>query len=45
VILVITGTEVYPFERLVREVDRLQSTGAIGEDFFLQLGSTRAPAS
>jgi UDP-N-acetylglucosamine transferase subunit ALG13 len=40
VILVITGTEVYPFERLVREVDRLQSSGAIGEDFFLQLGST-----
>lgn len=40
-ILVMTGTEVHPFDRLVRAADELQRTGALGEDFFIQLGSSR----
>lgn len=39
-ILVMTGTDVFPFGRLVNAVDELQRSGAAGEDFFLQLGST-----
>jgi UDP-N-acetylglucosamine transferase subunit ALG13 len=42
VILVLTGTEVYPFGRLVEAVDELQRSGAVSEEFFLQLGSTPA---
>jgi UDP-N-acetylglucosamine transferase subunit ALG13 len=40
VILVMTGTEKFPFGRLVEAVDELQRTNVLGEDFFLQLGST-----
>ena len=39
-ILVMTGTDVFPFGRLVNAVDELQRSGAAGEDLFLQLGST-----
>ncbi len=38
-ILVITGMEVHPFDRLARAVDELAETGAVDEDFFLQLGT------
>lgn len=38
-IFVIMGMEVHPFDRLARAVDELEKTGAIGEDFFVQLGS------
>lgn len=38
-ILVITGMEVHPFERLARGIDDLAATGAFEEEFFIQLGS------
>lgn len=38
-IFVITGMEVHPFDRLARAVDELGRTGAVGEDFFMQLGT------
>ena len=41
-ILVMTGTDVFPFGRLVDAVDELQRTGAVAEEIFLQLGSTPA---
>lgn len=40
-IFVITGMEVHPFDRLARAVDELARTGAVGEDFFVQLGTCR----
>jgi UDP-N-acetylglucosamine transferase subunit ALG13 len=41
VIFVVTGTEIHPFDRLIREVDRLRETGAIKDEVFVQLGHTR----
>jgi UDP-N-acetylglucosamine transferase subunit ALG13 len=41
VILVITGMEVHPFDRLARAVDELQGAGTLGEEFFVQLGACR----
>jgi UDP-N-acetylglucosamine transferase subunit ALG13 len=38
-ILVITGMEVHPFERLVRAIDELAASGSFDEPFFIQLGS------
>jgi len=39
-ILVVVGTEQWPFDRLVKEVDRLAGAGAFdGEPVFMQLGS------
>ncbi len=38
-IFVIMGMEVHPFDRLARAVDELARTGALGEDFFVQLGA------
>lgn len=38
-IFVIMGMEVHPFDRLARAVDELARTGAVGEDFFVQLGT------
>lgn len=40
-IFVIMGMEVHPFDRLARAVDELARTGAVGEDFFVQLGACR----
>lgn len=40
-IFVIMGMEVHPFDRLARAVDELASTGAMGEEFFVQLGACR----
>jgi len=40
-IFVTVGTEKYPFDRLVREIDRLKSKGEIGEVVFIQLGSCK----
>jgi len=39
VIFVIMGMEVHPFDRLARAVDELARTGAMGEEFFVQLGA------
>jgi UDP-N-acetylglucosamine transferase subunit ALG13 len=36
---VITGTEAYPFDNLIREVDRLKGCGFVKDDVFIQLGS------
>lgn len=33
------GMEVHPFDRLARAVDELQASGALGEDFLVQLGA------
>lgn len=38
-ILVITGMEIHPFDRLVRAVDVLAGDEMIDEDFFVQLGA------
>lgn len=38
-IFVIMGMEVHPFDRLARAVDELQRTGAVGEEFVVQLGA------
>ena len=38
-IFVITGMDVYPFDRLAKASDELDSSGALEEDFFIQLGS------
>lgn len=38
-IFVIMGMEVHPFDRLARAVDELAREGAVGEDFFVQLGT------
>lgn len=40
-IFVIMGMEVHPFDRLARAVDELASTDAVGEDFFVQLGTCK----
>jgi UDP-N-acetylglucosamine transferase subunit ALG13 len=42
-ILVITGTEVHPFVRLIDEVDRLAKAGTLGEPLFVQLGHNKQP--
>jgi len=39
-ILVIVGTEKYPFNRLVEKVDSLKSQGKIEDDLLIQTGST-----
>jgi UDP-N-acetylglucosamine transferase subunit ALG13 len=39
VIFVMMGMEVHPFDRLARAVDELAESGAVGEDFFVQLGT------
>ncbi|MFH0974677.1 MAG: glycosyltransferase [Spirochaetota bacterium] len=36
---VITGTEAYPFDNLIREIDRLKGCGCIKDNVFIQLGS------
>jgi len=41
VIFVIMGMEVHPFDRLARAVDELAATGAVEDDFFVQLGTCR----
>lgn len=38
-IFVIVGMEVHPFDRLARAVDDLVGAGAVGEEFFMQLGT------
>lgn len=38
-IFVITGTEQFPFDRLVQEVDRLKRLKIFDDDVFVQLGS------
>lgn len=38
-ILVVTGTEQFAFDRLVRHVDELRGKGKILDDVFMQLGS------
>ncbi|WP_319445956.1 MULTISPECIES: glycosyltransferase [unclassified Mycobacterium] len=38
-ILVITGMEVHPFDRLVRAIDELAAKETFDESFFIQLGS------
>jgi UDP-N-acetylglucosamine transferase subunit ALG13 len=38
-ILVITGTEAYPFDRLIKEIDSLKEKKVITEEVFIQLGS------
>lgn len=40
-ILVITGMEVHPFDRLARGVDELARTAPLDEDFFIQLGTCK----
>lgn len=40
-IFVIMGMEVHPFDRLARAVDELARTDAVGEEFFVQLGTCR----
>lgn len=40
-IFVIMGMEVHPFDRLARAVDELARTYAVGEEFFVQLGTCR----
>ena len=39
-ILVITGTEVHPFDRLLKHVDGLVESGQITEEVFVQRGHT-----
>lgn len=38
-IFVITGTEAYPFNRLIAEIDRLKQQKKIKDDIYIQLGS------
>jgi len=38
-IFVITGTEQFPFDRFVQEIDRLKRDGTFLDDVFVQLGS------
>ncbi|MBV5326778.1 MAG: hypothetical protein JZU65_03950 [Chlorobium sp.] len=38
-IFVITGTEKYPLDRMVHEIDRLVGSGVIKDSVFMQLGS------
>lgn len=38
-IFVITGTEAFPFNRLMAELDRLKETGQIKDEIFIQSGS------
>lgn len=40
-ILVIVGTERFPFDRLVAEIDSLKSKGFLGDDVYIQLGPSR----
>ena len=39
-IFITVGTEKYPFDRLVEEVDRLKEKRIINEDVFIQIGSS-----
>jgi hypothetical protein len=39
--LLITGTEIHPFDRLIEEIDRLAQSGRLFEPMFAQLGHTR----
>ena len=39
--LVITGTEVHPFGRLIAEVDRIAASGTLAAPFFVQLGHNK----
>jgi UDP-N-acetylglucosamine transferase subunit ALG13 len=38
-IFIITGTEAYPFDRLIIELDRLKENKQIKDDIYIQLGS------
>jgi len=40
-IFVTVGTDQHPFDRLVREVDRLREKRIVNEDVFIQIGSSR----
>lgn len=40
-ILVITGMDVFPLDRLARAADELHAAHAVGEEFFIQLGACR----
>lgn len=40
-IFVIMGMEVHPFDRLAHAVDELARTGAVEDDFFVQLGTCK----
>jgi UDP-N-acetylglucosamine transferase subunit ALG13 len=40
-IFVTVGTEKYPFDRLVKEVDFLREKGIIEENVFIQIGTSR----
>jgi len=43
-IFVITGTEVYQFDRLIRQIDQLKKEHILNDDIYIQLGScTYAP--
>lgn len=39
-IFVCLGSQQYPFDRLLKELDQLKSSGEIGEDIFAQIGSS-----
>ena len=38
-IFVITGTEAFPFDRLIKEIDMIKNNGIIRDEVFIQLGS------
>ncbi|MDY6934873.1 MAG: PssE/Cps14G family polysaccharide biosynthesis glycosyltransferase [Spirochaetota bacterium] len=40
-IFVITGTEKFPFDRLIQEVDSLKSDNILKDDVYVQLGSCK----
>ena len=39
-IFVIVGSQKFPFDRLIREVDRLKETGAIADEVVAQIGTS-----
>jgi UDP-N-acetylglucosamine transferase subunit ALG13 len=39
--LLITGTEIHPFDRLIEEIDRLAAANKLPEPMFVQLGHTK----
>ncbi|HOP65054.1 MAG TPA: glycosyltransferase [Spirochaetota bacterium] len=38
-IFVVTGTEAFPFNRLIKKIDSMKKNGTIEDDVFIQLGS------
>lgn len=43
-IFVCTGSQIYPFNRLIKELDRLVQTQAISQEVFAQIGESNPPA-